>query len=283
MLRPRRVRLGLLIFISSIAVGNLLTAASAVKAVFIFTALLMIFINIFGLKKNLSLIIFLSIAMFGLLRSAAVPKNSEIPQVFDAKVLSDSVSTTYGSQIVIGSPIGGRLKVGLPRYPEFETGDHVRITVKKIYPGNSFVAATAEFLDSGEVNGVINVLNGIKRKFVAGLAAVLPEPYSSFVAGTVIGGSASLPEDIKDNFRTSGLSHILSASGYNFSLLLAFLAYLLRPLALRRQVLIFIFLIPSFAVIAGYSPAVLRAAVMAGFVSQAKLFGRGSLPGTDPF
>jgi len=52
-------------------------------------------------------------------------------------------------------------------------------------------------------------LSGIKESFVNGLRAAIPEPHASLAAGLIIGSREGLPDDIKESFKRTGLSHIV--------------------------------------------------------------------------
>lgn len=201
-------------------------------------------------------------AIFGFWRSSQVEKDKILPKEFKAEVLSDSIPTAYGSSLLVqrdGSV--ERLKIYLPWYPEFITGDVVLVKVKN---NDKFIKAEAVFLEHKKVNFFIGSLLNIKRQFLKSISEVLSEPNASFTAGTIIGGSSGLPQDLKESFRVAGILHVLAASGYNFTLLIMFIAFCLRPFSLKKQILTCLLVIPAFVVIAGGAPSVLRAALMSG-------------------
>jgi ComEC/Rec2-related protein len=96
---------------------------------------------------------------------------------------------------------------------------------------------------------------------------------SSMVLGDRV---VHLPKDIKDLFRSVGLSHLLAASGFNLSIVVASSFFLARLLPLRPQYASLFALLStaSFVFLAGPSPSVVRAAVLCVFFLTAKLFSR---------
>lgn len=93
----------------------------------------------------------------------------------------------------------------------------------------------------------------------------LPEPQASFVFGLVFGGSGRISSEVSDGFARTGLSHVLAASGYNVSLFtFVLLGFLERTrLGYKKSLLCVFGSLFVYTVIAGFSPAVLRASIMA--------------------
>ncbi len=89
-------------------------------------------------------------------------------------------------------------------------------------------------------------------------------PYSSVAESMVLGNVGNIPEDIEKDFRESGLSHILVASGFNVTILVLIVIAFLRPLIGIRGSMCFAFiLIPIYMGISGMSSPVVRASLMA--------------------
>ena len=73
-----------------------------------------------------------------------------------------------------------------------------------------------------------------------------------------------MPEDLKENFQTTGLTHLVAISGSNVTMLLTALSVMLCWLPLKKRFLPSVFLIASFALFTGASASVVRAAIMGG-------------------
>ena len=277
---PRVVRLGLIIFIVGLALAMPLGRAASAQAAFISLSLFLAVLAIAkvsdGNYAKVKIFLFFLLLLAAAFVRAAFVKDTAWPAQFEAEVFSDTIATSYGSLTVIKNPeTGQRLKILARRYPEFQTGDRVEVKIKsedQKYTG--FAKGDLNLIKKAQGPSLLMALATVKRQFLSGLAAVLPEPHASFAAGTVVGGSAGLPKDLKDVFTASGVSHVLAASGYNFTLLLFFLGLLLQTLPVRWQSLVFLLFIPCFALIAGASAAVMRAAVMGGLVVLALMLGR---------
>jgi len=102
----------------------------------------------------------------------------------------------------------------------------------------------------------------------------VPEPHSAFLGGITIGAKEGLPKNLQEEFRTTGVAHIVALSGYNItivagSIMLA-LSFLPRYFAVGGGVIGVIL----FAIMTGGSATVLRASIMALLALAARATGR---------
>lgn len=122
-------------------------------------------------------------------------------------------------------------------------------------------------------------LFAIKNSFTQSLARTLPEPHASFVAGVLLGEKQSIPEDVENEFRRTGIIHIIVLSGYNISLVVLaslwlvsfFLPRTIAYLVASSFVLIFVSMV-------GWQASIVRAALMALVVILGKVFYRKVAP-----
>ena len=86
----------------------------------------------------------------------------------------------------------------------------------------------------------------------------------SLVPALVDGDDAGMPEDLSDDFRTSGLTHLLAVSGTNLTLVVGSLLILARWAGVRARGLVVVGLLGvlGFVLLARTEPSVLRAATM---------------------
>jgi competence protein ComEC len=84
------------------------------------------------------------------------------------------------------------------------------------------------------------------------------------VPALVDGDEAGLPDDLRDDFRTTGLTHLMAVSGTNLTLIVGFVLMLARRAGVRARGLVLTgFLgVIGFVLLAGPQPSVLRAAAM---------------------
>ena len=113
---------------------------------------------------------------------------------------------------------------------------------------------------------------GPRRAAGARLAAGLSPPVAGLARALVLGERAALAE--AEAFRRAGLGHLLALSGLHVGFLLGFLLILLYPLGRIRYPLALLVVL-GYLALAGPSPSLLRAALMAGAVLLALFWGRG--------
>ena len=130
----------------------------------------------------------------------------------------------------------------------------------------------------GEDKGDFLLANIYKFKsfFVSRLNQVLPEPYSSFLAGLLIGAKKSIPADLQAVFNKTGTTHIVAVSGFNITIIVTFLMLVLNSLAVSRKKSFWLINggLLFFIIITGFQASILRAGIMGFLVLLANYLGR---------
>ena len=99
----------------------------------------------------------------------------------------------------------------------------------------------------------------VREAFTTGLG----ERQGNLLASLVLGSrAAQLDFDLQDAFREIGMAHALAASGFHVSLLVGVVFVLTRRLAVRLQQGIILAVLGLYIALTGFSPSVLRAALM---------------------
>ncbi|CAN5891216.1 hypothetical protein BH23ACT11_BH23ACT11_15100 [soil metagenome] len=103
---------------------------------------------------------------------------------------------------------------------------------------------------------------------------------ASIVRAMVLGDRSRMPENLEEDFRRSGITHILAISGQHVAILAAMVYFLLRSLAvpLAARVPSTLGLIWLYIIVAGAPPSAVRAGVVATLVLAATLIGRQISP-----
>jgi competence protein ComEC len=118
----------------------------------------------------------------------------------------------------------------------------------------------------------------IRERASAGLGRGMPAREAALARGFVLGEDEGIDARTEEDFRRSGLSHLLAVSGQNVTLL----ALLAMPLLgafgipLRERLLWVLALIAVYVPVAGAGPSIQRAAVMGAIGVLATLGGRRS-------
>ena len=107
------------------------------------------------------------------------------------------------------------------------------------------------------------------------IESLLPEPQAALLVGILLGSRAGLPPEVQEAFSRSGTSHILAISGWNISIVGAFLAEAGRRLPGRKvQSILIVAGIALYTLLVGAGSAVLRAALMGILYVLAQCAGR---------
>ena len=133
------------------------------------------------------------------------------------------------------------------------------------------------FLDGGGGNPAQGFLYDLRRKVSRGIDRALPESQASLAQALLLGLRGPLPEDVTEDFRSTGTSHLLAISGLHVGVLLALsLAAGAWLIGRRRQLYLLLPLgvIWLYALLSGLSPSVERAAIMGSVYLIALALGR---------
>jgi competence protein ComEC len=116
----------------------------------------------------------------------------------------------------------------------------------------------------------------IHARAAAGLGQGMPPREAALARGFVLGEDEEIDEATVEDFRRSGLSHLLAVSGQNVTLLALLAMPLLGALGipLRERLLWVLALILVYIPVAGAGPSILRAGVMGALGVLATLAGR---------
>ncbi len=103
----------------------------------------------------------------------------------------------------------------------------------------------------------------LRRHLHAKIYEYLPENEASVVSAVTLNISDGISEDIKEDFRDSGISHLLAVSGQHMGVIVQFSFMLLsRILTKRKSALITLVPLVIFMAVTGFSPSVIRAGIM---------------------
>lgn len=148
----------------------------------------------------------------------------------------------------------------------------------KLYPGYGAYQGRMSFSVLNVTARNPSLLPEIRRKFIAGAQTALPEPLAPFVMGLLVGQRATLPEQVKDDLRTVGLTHIIAVSGYNLTIILQATTKLLGKRSKRISLFLTVGLIGVFLLLTGASASIVRAAMVSLLSIAAAYYGRSFKP-----
>lgn len=162
----------------------------------------------------------------------------------------------------------GDVEISVPVSMELWRGDNVRIRGKIVedvrYEMTYVKMQPGKILSVHEPIGFFGILASVRRYFVVRMQGLFPESVGAFMVGILAGGERGLSDEVKGDFRRTGLSHILAVSGYNVSLLLQ-LGVAVIPVRRKWRFAVFGFLLLVFIGLVGFQASAVRAAIM-GFL-----------------
>ncbi len=109
---------------------------------------------------------------------------------------------------------------------------------------------------------VFGLLYDLRKSVEDRIGLILPEPHASLLAGLLTGSRRGLPKHLSDDFRASGITHIIAVSGYNITIILTLLGNALFWLPAKRRFWPLVLMVTAFTIFVGAGAPVVRAAIM---------------------
>ena len=142
--------------------------------------------------------------------------------------------------------------------------------------GIHVVLEASSWREVGRRGGIAGVGDRLRDRIEQAVARGTDGVRRGIVLGVVLGEDEGLPADVQDDFRASGLYHLLAVSGQNVAFLAAgiyALGWLLRLSRVVRELSI-LAVIAAYVLAVGWQPSVVRAGVAGGLASLAWLAAR---------
>jgi competence protein ComEC len=150
-----------------------------------------------------------------------------------------------------------RVRGGWRPLPDFEqamrrAGAHALITADALTPTGR------------RRSGLLGAADAVRIRAERGLADGLPPPLAGLARGMVLGQDDGLTAEMTDDFRASGLAHLVAASGANVALLAALALALGAATGVPRtpRLVLALGLVAAYVPLAGGGPSIQRAGIM---------------------
>lgn len=191
--------------------------------------------------------------------------------IVEAKVLKTNTQTLFVTgRVLVAMRIGNRLleygdeivaqgNLELPESDEDFRYDNY-LSVKDIY--SVMDNPVMERIGENQGNPLLRSIYRFREAMEQQINRILPEPHASLLAGLLVGSRGSMPESLTQDFKTTGLTHIVAISGYNITMLITVMGTLLFWLPLKWRFWPSVLLIAAFTLLTGASASAVRAAVM---------------------
>jgi competence protein ComEC len=144
--------------------------------------------------------------------------------------------------------------------------------------GIHVVARARSWQQIGRRGGIAGVGDRLRDRIELAVGRGTTGLRRALVLGVVLGEDEGLPTTVRDDFRASGLAHLLAVSGQNVAFIaggIYGLAWLIRVPRFSRE-LVVIAAIAAYVLAVGWQPSVVRAGVAGVLISLAWLFARPS-------
>ena len=290
-----------LIFLIGVLIGEVL-----VLPIWLVLGLVSVLIVYIFLVKNLRLILLLFVFLIiGIsLRNSAEP-------TMDQNHISSLNETNVKFQAVINSepdvrldkqkltvkPIEyeGKVLLSTFLYPEYDYGDVIDVNCKLQTPEPIEEFAYDKYLAKDGIYSVcyrpyISLIEKDKGNFLIGsilklkksiekkVNRTVSEPQAALVSGILLGSRQGIPDEIKEGFNRTGITHIIAISGYNITIIVVVLLNFFKAISINRKKAIWgiAFGLIFFVIITGMSASVVRAGIMGFVVLLASHLGRKS-------
>jgi len=187
----------------------------------------------------------------------------------------------------------GKIFLRLPKFQNFALGDILKFRCSLEIPESFNGFDYAAYLETRGVYAICyqpqalviqgesqwslqNFLLSFRLKMIEKLGEIFPEPHAAFISGVIFGGSQGFSEDLKGDFSQTGLSHVMAASGYNVSIFSQILLLMLMrsTLGKKKALVVSAGLVVFYIFLAGATPPVIRAGIMATTVMLGTWIGR---------
>ena len=291
----------LLFFIFGILIANFFDFNFDIFYLFVLLLCFIILPIVFYKNKKVRLIIlglsflFLGIWRFGI--SIPVINQSHIGyyngsqvkfigQVVDEEDIRDKHrKLNLGKIEMVGNKrLKGKILVNAPNYPEYGYGDWLKVGCEIEEPGEIENFDYGKFLGVKGIQSVCYIPNKLEKvdgKISAGqkfrlqilkvkyryrriIDQSMSYPESEILSAMVLGLRRGIPKNILDNFRASGLSHIIAISGLHISIVTLLLINLFIAIGFKRRYAFWLAIISLilFLIMIGFRASSIRAGIM---------------------
>jgi competence protein ComEC len=172
-----------------------------------------------------------------------------------------------------GSFLPGKLRIRTKQNVAVYRGDQIFVT-GTLKPVLGAKTGSISYSTVVVTNHPGSKLEDIRLKFFATIYSSLPEPHASLGLGFLAGARASIPKTLQDQLSTVGLTHIIAVSGYNLTILVMAISKLGGFLSKYQKLVLSFILIFLFLLITGFSPSIVRAAIVSCISLVCIYFGR---------
>jgi ComEC/Rec2-related protein len=154
------------------------------------------------------------------------------------------------------------------------------LQVQKSENGHEFLHLNFPKIQKKNVskNPLVNASIFVRRESSALFERELPPISSSLFLGIVFGAKENFPDDFKNHLKSTGVLHVIAASGMNVSFFTGAVLFSLGTFLKRRFAIICsVFAVIFYSFLVGFESSIIRASIMALIAFAASFLGRQKL------
>lgn len=152
---------------------------------------------------------------------------------------------------------------------EFDFGDYLWREGIGGYISVNISSASFE----GEPHGIMQKLHSTRRYLGERIDSLFPRS-AHLVKTLVTGDRRDMADDLREDFSTAGVAHLLAISGLHITIIAAFISAILkRAIGVWPSALITLISILFYSALVGFSPSITRAAIMYALLCAAPALG----------
>lgn len=252
-------------------------------------------INLIIICTLITIVLIRSYFAFHNNRDSLIEKYGGKPIVIEGNVIDEPLVKDFTKTFTIQTE-EMNIKVSTDRYLEYEYGQRLRLNGKLSTPFNfksnggrtfdyidfllkdgiyfEMKKPKIEIIDTDQGSFISKNLFKIKQGFLGNIKKVLGEPHSALAGGLVVGEKSALGKDLIDDFRKSGLIHIVVLSGYNITIVADSIRRILAFLPRNIGIILGGLGILAFGILVGGGATVVRSCIMAIIALTANILRR---------
>jgi len=157
-------------------------------------------------------------------------------------------------KIIVQDEEKNKILINADIYPQYQYGDQLKVKCTleepKNFEGSNFDyqmylakdgiyricnRAQITLVAKNKGNKAYSAILAAKNSFEEKISAIFPDPEGAYLKGLILGGSKRMTQDLNDAFQRTGTTHTVAVSGYNVTIVAAFLMWLGLWLGLWRQ------------------------------------------------
>lgn len=185
----------------------------------------------------------------------------------------------YYDKYIVKSKEGNKFILYLPHGDELKKGTLINLSGEFSLPDlarNTGGFNYRRYLNSQKIYGIIraknyyvsnlakfNLIYYIQDEIYKSFARLFPKDEMGLIIGMMIGETKDISEDVLENFKTTGITHLIAVSGSNVVYVVVLVQFLFKKFFGKRATyFISIFFLILFMLISGASASVCRATLM---------------------